>query len=106
MEGYELTEEEPPIRAKLLRRVEEFFINPKLETREAFDEFVVEKRRTQNALSACENFLEQLKKFKLTYTTDEAERQNLRKALKNVQAYCESLERALEGSDDPEAQQD
>jgi hypothetical protein len=106
MEGYELSEDDPPTRSKVLRRVEEFFLNPKLETREAFDEFVVEKRRTQNALAACEGFLSQLQKFKLTYTTSEEERRELRKALHQVQAYCESLEHALEGSDDPEAQKD
>lgn len=106
MEGYELSEDDAPTRAKVLRRIEEFFLNPKLETREAFDEFVVEKRRTQNALAACEGFLSQLQKFKLTYTTNEDERRNLRRALKEVQAYCESLEHALEGGDDPEAQQD
>jgi ParB family transcriptional regulator, chromosome partitioning protein len=106
MESYEVSEEDPPTRAKVLRRVEEFFLNPKLETRDAFDEFVVEKKRIQNALSACEGFLSQLQKFKLTYTTNEDERKNLRKALREVQEYCESLEHALEGSDDPEAQQD
>jgi len=106
MEGYELSEDDTPVRAKVLRRIEEFFLNSKLETREAFDEFVVEKRRTQSALSACEEFLSQLQKFKLTYTTNEDERRNLRKALKEVQSYCESLEHALEGSDDPEADQD
>lgn len=106
MESYELSEDDPPTKAKVLRRVEEFFLNPKLETRDGFDEFVVEKKRVQSALSACEGFLLQLQKFKLTYTTNEDERRNLRKALHDVQAYCESLEHALEGSDDPEAQQD
>jgi ParB-like chromosome segregation protein Spo0J len=106
MEGYELSEDDPPTQAKVLRRVEEFFLNPKLETRDAFDEFVVEKRRTQNALVACEAFLSQLQKFKLTYTTNEDERRNLRRALKDVQAYCASLEHALEGSDDPEVDKD
>jgi ParB family chromosome partitioning protein len=106
MESYELSEDDPPTLAKVLRRVEEFFLNPKLETRDGFDEFVVEKKRVQSALSACEGFLLQLQKFKLTYTTNEDERRTLRKALHEVQAYCERLEHALEGSDDPEAQQD
>lgn len=43
MESYELSEDAPPTKAKVLRRVEEFFLNPKLETRDGFDEFVVEK---------------------------------------------------------------
>ncbi|HEV2200281.1 MAG TPA: ParB N-terminal domain-containing protein [Bryobacteraceae bacterium] len=106
MEAYDLWEDDAPTRAKVLRRVEEFFLKPDLETRDAFDEFVVEKKRVQNALTACEEFLSQLRKYKLTYTTNEDERSNLRKALHEVQAYCESLEHALEGSDDPEAQHD
>lgn len=106
MESYDLSEDDPPARVKVLRRVEEFFLNPKLETRDAFDEFVVEKKRVQSALSACEGFLTQLQKFKLTYTSNDDERKVLRKALREVRDYCKSLERALEGSDDPEAQQD
>ena len=106
MEGYDLTEDEPPQRAKLLRTVEEFFLNPRIETRQAFDEFVVDKKRVISALSACEGFIEQLQKFKLKYTTDEDERKNLRKALKQVREYCKSLEQALTGSDDPDVPHD
>ncbi len=106
MESYDLTEDEPVARAKVIRRIEEFFLNPKLETRAAFDEFVVEKRRVLNALSACESFITQLQRFKLRYTTDDEERQNLRKALRNVREYCKSLEEALRGSDDPEVPHD
>jgi ParB family chromosome partitioning protein len=106
MESYDTSEEDPSVRKEVLRRVEEFFLNTKLETRDAFDEFVVEKRRVHNALEACEGFLSQLKKFKLTYTSNDDERKALRVALRHVRDYCKSLERALEGSDDPEAQQD
>jgi hypothetical protein len=106
MESYDISEDDPPTRAKVLRRVEEFFLKPNLETRDAFDEFVVDKKRVLNALTACEGFLTELQRFRLTYTSSDEERQSLRKALKQVQAYCESLEHALEGRDDPEVQQD
>ena len=106
MESYDLSEDEPAMRAKVIRKIEEFFINPKVETREAFDEFVVEKRRVQDALSACGGFMAQLQRFKLKYTSDEDDRQNLRLALREVRDYCKSLEQALTGSDDPEAQND
>ena len=106
MESYELAEDDAPQQAKVVRRIEQFFLNPKLETRAGFDEFVVEKKRVKNALAACEEFLGQLKKFKLKYTTDEDERKNLRTALKQVREYCESLEEALKGDDDPEADQE
>jgi len=102
MEAYDLAEDNPQQQAKVERRIDQFFLNPKLETREAFDEFVVEKKRVQNAIGACEGFITQLQKFKLTHTTDEDERKNLRTALRQVRDYCDSLEQALEGSDDPE----
>jgi ParB family chromosome partitioning protein len=106
MESYELSEDDPQTRKAVLRTVEEFFLDPRLETREAFDRFVVEKKRVQSALATCEEFLSNLQMFKLTYTTNDEERRALRKALRQVRDYCKALERALEGSDDPEAQQD
>jgi hypothetical protein len=106
MESYELNEEDPNARASVLRRVEEFFLKPALETRDAFDEFLVEKKRVQTALNACEDFLKQLSKLRLTYTADDDERQHLREALRKVGKYCESLEEALRGSDDAEVSRD
>jgi ParB-like chromosome segregation protein Spo0J len=88
------------------RKIMEGFLKPALETRAAFDEFVVDKKRVQNALNACENFLSQLQQLKLTFTTDADERQNLRKALVQVREYCDSLEQALKGSDDPDISTD
>lgn len=106
MESYELSEEEPDTRAEVLRRVERFFLDPALETRAAFDEFIVEKKRVQTALTACEDFMRDLGKLKLTYTADDEERKNLRSALRQVREYCKSLEQALRGSDDPETPHD
>ncbi len=102
MESYDLAEENPAQEAKVIRRVEQFFLNPALETRAAFDEFIVEKKRVQTAIAACDSFIAQLKKFKLKYTADDDERKSLRDALKQVRDYCNSLEQALVGSDDPE----
>jgi ParB-like chromosome segregation protein Spo0J len=106
MESYEATEDDKTANAKVVRRIEQFFLNPKIETREAFDEFIVDKKRVRNALNACEAFITQLKQFKLKYTADDEERESLRKSLIEVRAYCESLEEALKGSDDPEARKD
>jgi hypothetical protein len=106
MESYELNEDQPNTRASVLRRVEEFFLKPTLETRQAFDEFVIEKKRVQSALNVCEDFLKELGKLKLTYTADDDERRYLREALHRVHEYCKSLEQALRGSDDPEVPHD
>lgn len=100
MESYE-TNEGQPKEGEVLRRVEEFFLNPSLETRAAFDEFVVEEKRVNRALNVCDDFLNQLSKLKLTYTTESDEREQLREALRKVEEYCKSLEEALLGSDDP-----
>jgi ParB-like chromosome segregation protein Spo0J len=106
MESYSLSEGDSTARAKVLRTIEEFFLNPKTEIRSSFDEFIVDKKRVQSALSACEEFMSSLQKFKLRYTADDDERRDLRKALREVRAYCRSLEQALSGSDDPDVSQD
>ena len=99
MESYDLSDDDGPRRAKVVRRVEQFFLNPKLETREAFDEFVIEKKRVQSAVAACQTFIAELNKFRLRYTADDGERKRLQSELAEVQKYCKSLEEALEGSD-------
>jgi Asp-tRNA(Asn)/Glu-tRNA(Gln) amidotransferase C subunit len=106
MESYELNDDEPATRAAVVRRVEEFFLKPDLETRAAFDQFVVGKKRVENAIAACDGFLRQLRQLKLANTADDEERQRLRDALREVQRYCESLAEALKGSDDPETPRD
>jgi ParB family transcriptional regulator, chromosome partitioning protein len=104
MESYETSEGDNAVRASILRRLEQFILDPTLETRAAFDEFVVDKRRARNAVAACQDFLASLQRLKLTYTTDDADREQLLEALKQVQAYCKSLSRALEGRDEPKPQ--
>ncbi len=106
MESYELNEDEPATRAAVVRRVEEFFLKPDLETRAAFDQFIVGKKRVEGALAACDGFLRQLRQLKLANTADDDERQRLRDALREVQRYCESLAEALRGNDDPETPKD
>jgi ParB family transcriptional regulator, chromosome partitioning protein len=102
MESFETSDEDGAVRASIIRRLEQFVLDPKLETRAAFDEFVVDKRRARNAVAVCENFVSSLQQLKLTYTTDDADRLQLREALKQVEAYCKSLSRALEGRDEPQ----
>ncbi len=101
MESYETSEGDAALRSAILRRLQQFILDPALETRAAFDEFVVDKRRARNAVAACESFLSTLQNLKLTYTTDDSDRQELRDALKQVEEYCKSMSRALEGRDEP-----
>jgi len=106
MESYELNEGERNTRAAVLRRIEEFFLDPSLETRAGFDQFIVGKKRVQTALSTCADFIKQLQSLKIRFTADDDERAGLRRALREVQQYCKSLEQALRGSDDPEIPND
>jgi hypothetical protein len=102
MDAYDMSEDDKETRRKVMTRVEEYFLNPELETRAAFDGFVVEMRRTQTALAECENFIARIKKLKLKYIADDTDRNKLREALKNVRILCMSLDASLRGSDDPD----
>jgi len=102
MDAYDVSDGDNNIRGKVLRRVEEYFLKPDLETRAAFDEFVVEMRRTQTALTECEEFIARIEKLKLRYIADDGDRNRLREALKNVRVLCLSLDASLRGSDDPD----
>ncbi len=102
MDAYEMSEDDRDMRRKVLRRVEEYFLKTDLETRTAFDEFIVEMRRTQTALEECEDFVNRIQKLKLRFIADDAERKKLRDALKKVRVLCLSLDASLRGSDDPD----
>jgi ParB-like chromosome segregation protein Spo0J len=102
MESYDLNENDPTVLTVVLRTVQEFFLNPKLETRDSFDRFIADKKRFQGALELCSDFIDKLRGLKLRHMADDAERADLRAALKQVQLYCLGLEEALKGSDDPD----
>lgn len=63
MDAYEISEGDDDMRRSVLRRVEQYFLNPQLETRAAFDEFIVEARRMQSALEECESFISRIEKL-------------------------------------------
>lgn len=102
MEGYELNKDDPTRKPFLLRRLEEFILNPSLETRATFDEFVVDKKRAQSAIATREGFLNQMQSLRLTYITEEDDRAQLREALRQIEAYCKALSDALSGTESPE----
>ena len=70
------------------------------ETRKAFDEFVVDNRRIQGSIKACDDFVSLLKRSKLEHALDKDE---LIVALKRVRDYLEKLLQKLEGNDQPDA---
>jgi ParB/RepB/Spo0J family partition protein len=102
MESFDLNADDPAKLALVLRRIQDFFLNPKLETRAGFDEFIADKKRFQGALELCGEFIGRLQSLRIRHIADDAERRDLRSALKQVQLYCLGLEEALKGSDDPD----
>ena len=102
MDAYEMSENNGEARRKVLRRVEEYFLKPDLETRAAFDEFVIEGRRTITALAECNDFISKMQRLKLRYIADDTDRKKLREALRRVQRLCMTLDASLRGSDDPD----
>jgi len=102
MDAFVFSEEDADLRARLLQRVEEYFLDPTLETRTVFDEFTVDAKRTRDALEECNEFVARLNRLKLKYVADDAARANLRSALSQVAALCASIDEMLKGSDDPD----
>jgi ParB/RepB/Spo0J family partition protein len=101
MEAYEVAEGDPQQREAVVKRLRDYILNIQLETRAAFDEFVVDNRRIQSALKACETYLNQLQRAKLSYAAEEIDRKLLIQALQEVKNYVEQLLQKLAGGDAP-----
>jgi ParB/RepB/Spo0J family partition protein len=97
MESYTTADTEEK-RQPVVRRLEKFITDPDLETRRAFDEFVVDNWRIQGSISACDEFMKQLGRAKLEYV---AEKDELVESLKRVSKYVEDLLEKLKGGDQP-----
>ncbi len=82
----------------VVERLRRYILDPKLETRKAFDEFVLEDRKVQNAIRACQEFVAELRRYKLQYTSEKDE---LIAALREVRKYADYLIGRIEGSDPP-----
>ena len=95
MEAYDVAENDRPA---VLKRLESYIRDVNLETRAAFDEFVVDNRRVKGAVEACDRFVDELGRLKLDYTAD---RKELRTSLKRVRRYIDGLLAKLEGGDPP-----
>lgn len=101
VEAFEINEAQT---ARLVKTLEQFLDDETLETRQAFDDFVVDSRRAQGAERACEIFQNQLMRARLEHVVDDRER--VMAALRNVQQFVASLLTRLEGDDPPPAGND
>lgn len=105
IDAYELSEGDHDRRLQVVSRIREFFLTLDLETRAAFDEFIVEFKRMQSAMEECDDFIKRLQRLKLDHIAEDAERESLRAALHRVRRFCSGLEALLRGSDDPDVAQ-
>jgi len=96
MEAYEFAE--GGRKKVVVDRIRHYILNADLETRKAFDEFVMDNRRVQNAIGACQSFIDDLRRYKLRYVADKEE---LSVALGKVRTYVDYLIERLKGSDPP-----
>jgi ParB family transcriptional regulator, chromosome partitioning protein len=95
MEAWEVEDDKKAV----LRTLEEYITDIELETRDAFDRFILDDRRMRGAVEACDRLLRDLEKAKLDYTLD---RDDLRQSLERVRDYVEQLLVKLEGEDPPQ----
>lgn len=80
-------------------RLCEYVLDSNLETRRAFDEFILEPRRVTRAVDASKEFIRAMDKAKLAYATEG--REDLIINLRTVLAYVQDLLGRLEGQDPP-----
>lgn len=98
LEAYELHSGKKEEQKPVVSRLKEYITDVQLETRKAFDEFVVDNRRIQNAIKSCDDFISQLERSQLDHVTDKDE---LTAALSKVKNFVTTLLSKLEGSDAP-----
>lgn len=98
MEAYEVAD-----RKDVIKSLREYIEKPNLETRSVFDTYIKDPRRVTGAIKACEEFIKQLKKSKIDYTSGTSDRTKLSRALKEVREFVQKTLTKLEGEDPPAA---
>jgi len=96
MEAYEIGDDET--KTTVLERLRQYIMETQLETRRAFDEFVVDNRRIMGAVNTCDEFIRSLERLKLDYALERGE---VKSALEKVRDFAQSLINKLEGGDAP-----
>ena len=101
MEAYDAQEEEGDEEGIeiVADRLREYILDPNMETRAAFDGFIVERRSRQRASQAVDKFMNELRKARIEHVTEG--REALIAKLTVVLAFVETLLAKLEGDDPP-----
>jgi ParB/RepB/Spo0J family partition protein len=72
-------------------RLREYILTQNLETRAAFDEFIVDSRRKAKVAEACERFVRELARARIDYVVEEEDRIELVRNLQSVRAAIDAL---------------
>lgn len=101
MEAYDAQEERGDNEGMetLADRLREYILDPRMETRAAFDGFIVERRSRQKATQAVDKFMNDLKKARIEHVTEG--RAVLIGKLTEVFDFIATLLAKLEGDDPP-----
>ena len=99
LEAHETREADENGRSEVAERLREYVLTPELETREAFDEFIVGSRRVQRATDAADRFISDLRKAKIDNASDQKD--DLIAKLAEVVHVVQGLLSRLEGDDPP-----
>ena len=77
-----------------------YILTPDVETRTAFDGFIIDKQRVQKATEAVDRFLSELRKTRIDHATDD--KNELIQKLTGVLQFVQDLLAKLEGEDPPQ----
>ncbi len=99
-EAIENSEGNKEKREKVVARLEKYYLDKNLETRQAFDEFVADARVLRSTVSQCDEFVIFLATHKVMYAVD-LEKEQVTSALMKVRVAVESLLEKLKGEDAP-----
>jgi ParB/RepB/Spo0J family partition protein len=99
LEAYDVYPTKDTQKNDVINRLDAYITTVPYETRKAFDEFVVDNRRLQSSINACQDFIAQLERNKLEHIVDNKE--DLMIVLRGVKKYVEELLQKLEGNDAP-----
>ena len=87
-------------REMFVDKLRNYVLEPELETRAAFDDFIIETRRTNKVVDASTAFIRAIDAAKLSYASEG--RDDLIENLRRVMDYVQDLLNKLEGDDPPD----
>ena len=85
-------------------RLREYILDPHMETRAAFDGFIVDRRSRQKATKAVDKFMSELRKAKVDHVTEG--RETLINKLTEVRDFVDALLAKIEGDDPPPGEEE